>query len=189
MDYVSAVLLGAALAADASAVSVSFGMKYRKNWGGTLKTAAVTAACFGFFQMIMPVLGWSIGKVGSSAFESIDHIIAFIILLILGVKMLFDARNDDELSLQSFSLKALLALAVATSIDAMASGIVIPVSVGAVTPFDLLITVLLIGMITFLLSFLCFLFGSCFRFLKPKYAEILGGLMLILIGMKTLLSG
>lgn len=189
MDYLSAVLLGAALAADASAVSVSFGMKYRKNFKGTLKSAFAAAACFGLFQTIMPVLGWSIGKVGRGAFENIDHIIAFVILMILGVKMLFDARKDDEFSFRSFSFKELFALAVATSIDAMASGIVIPVSVGAVTPFDMFITVLIIGIITLILSFLCFIFGSLFRFLKPKYAEILGGLMLILIGMKTLMSG
>ncbi len=184
----SAAALGAALAMDAAAVSVSCGAgcKYKR-----LKVCTVTAAFFGFFQLIMPILGWSIGKVGSGVFGAVDHIIAFIILLILGAKMLFDARDKNDIyecdSL--YGIKELFLLAVATSIDALASGIVIPVSVGADTPAEMAITVTMIGLITFALSFLGFFTGSAFSKLKPKYARIFGGLVLILIGMKTLISG
>lgn len=187
MEYISAAAIGSALAMDATAVSVSCGIKNR---GKRLQTAVLTASAFGIFQMVMPILGWSIGKVGSSIISEFDHITAFIILLFMGIKMFFDAKSQDEPS-SSYNgkTKELILLALATSIDALASGIVLPVSVGADSPYDMTCAVLIIGAITFLMSFTGYYCGSSIRGIKPQYAEIIGGTVLIIIGIKTLLTG
>lgn len=187
MDFVSAVGIGTALAADASAVSLSYGST---NKYFSVKIAVVTALTFGFFQMLMPVLGWSIGKVGSSFVQNYDHWIAFAILTFLGIKMIYDSRCDSRRDFtQSRRLRVIIAMAFATSIDALTAGIILPSAVGADTPFTMFLTVLIIGIITFVLSLIGFFLGRRFRTLSPKTAEIFGGVVLIVIGVKTLLTG
>ncbi|MGN1456360.1 MAG: manganese efflux pump MntP family protein [Acutalibacteraceae bacterium] len=189
MDFVSAVGIGTALAADASAVSLSYGSSDKHF---SVKTAVVTALTFGIFQMLMPVLGWSIGKVGSSFVQDYDHLIAFAILAFLGIKMIYDSRckNDIEKDFpQGHRLRVLAAMAFATSIDALTSGIILPSAVGADTPFTMFLTISIIGIITFLLSLTGFFLGRRFRTLSPTTAEIFGGVVLIVIGVKTLLTG
>lgn len=179
MDYVSASVIGMALAMDAMAVSITCGMN-----GKNKSSEFLTAFLFGFFQMLMPVLGWSIGKVGSDIITAFDNITVFAILLFLGIKMLIDSKRQDYSV--DFSFKNLIILAVATSIDALASGITLPVSVRANTPLYMLETVLIIGTITFILSLLGYIIGNRFRKARPVYAGMTGGIMLILIGIKTL---
>lgn len=187
MDFVSAVGIGTALAADASAVSLSYGSS---NKHYSVKTAVITALTFGIFQMLMPVLGWSIGKVGSTFVQSYDHWIAFAILAFLGIKMIYDSRHRSERDCpQSLQIRVLIAMAFATSIDALTAGIILPSAVGADTPFTMFLTVSIIGAVTFLLSFIGFFLGRRFRTLSPKTAEIFGGAVLIIIGIKTLLIG
>ncbi len=186
LDIISAAAIGTALAADAMAASFSRGMK---NNGNRAYEAFVTASAFGLFQMIMPVLGWSIGKVGSSFISGIDHIIAFIILVLLGIKMITDSHKDKTVAINYNNKKELILLSFATSIDALASGIILPVSVGATKPVYMFYTVFIIGAITFILSYMGYSFGSTFRSFKPRYAEMAGGAVLILIGIKTLLTG
>ncbi len=179
--------MGAALAMDAAAVSVSCGIGCRSNRG---RYSLLCAMMFALFQFVMPILGWSIGKVGNNFFDNFDHIIAFAILLFLGTKMLFDARSSEPVGTSTiYSVRELFLLAIATSIDALTSGITIPVSVGASGVADILITAVMIGWITFLISLSAFFLGSRFSFINVRYARIAGGLMLILISMKTLIEG
>ncbi len=179
MDYVSAAIIGIALAMDAMAVSITCGMN-GKNKG----SAFLTAFLFGVFQALMPVLGWSIGKVGSNIISSFDNITAFAILFFLGVKMIIDSRKQDY-SIE-FGVKNLIILAAATSIDALVSGITLPTSVGANTPLYMLEAVVIIGMITFMLSLSGYFIGSRFKRARPVYAGFTGGIILMLIGIKTL---
>ncbi len=186
MDVLSTAAIGTALAADAMAVSFSRGMKpYRRR----TREAFITALSFGIFQMLMPVLGWSIGRVGSNIVNGFDHIIAFAILLFLGIKMLLDARKEKPASMGGGGYRELLFLSVATSMDALASGMVLPVSVGADKPVTMFLAVLLIGAITFVLSFAGFCSGSTVKRFKPQFAEMAGGLVLIVIALKTLING
>ena len=186
MDLLSTAAIGTALAADAMAVSFSRGMQTERR---RIKEALITALSFGIFQMIMPVLGWSIGKVGRNAVMGVDHFIAFFILLFLGIKMLLDARRSKPLAVDGGGYRELLLLSVATSIDALASGMILPVSVGADRPSALFTAVLLIGLITFVLSFAGFCSGGTVRSFKPQFAEAFGGIVLLVIAVKTLLTG
>lgn len=186
MDVLSAAAIGTALAADAMAASFSRGMRHYKS---RAKEALLTALFFGSFQMLMPVLGWSIGRVGSGAISGADHIIAFVILMFLGLKMLLDARAGRTADPGQGGIRELFFMAVATSIDALASGVTLPASVGADTPIAMLSAVLIIGIITFTLSFAGFCSGGTFRSFRPQYAEAAGGIVLIAIALKTLICG
>ncbi len=187
MLAVSAAIIGAALAMDAFAVSVVCGSSDRTR---RLRCAVITAVAFGIFQMIMPVLGWSVGKVGSRAIEGIDHIVAFGILVFLGVKMIIDSFGDimDKKS-SAFDLRSLTVMAFATSIDALTVGIVLPSAVGAETFSSLAAAVSIIGSITFLLCFIGYQLGRRISTLNPRAAQIIGGIVLIALGIKSLITG
>ncbi len=185
MDLISAAAAGISLAADAMAVSVCCGLKSR---GGYKKTALYTAVTFGAFQMIMPLLGWSIGKVGSGLISGAEQIVSFIILVLLGIKMLADAAQDHNNVIKDLGVKEVLLLAVATSIDALALGTVLPAAVGVCCVADIIITIILTGAITFTLSYTGFVLGRRFRFFRPAYAELFGGAILIILGIKLLIQ-
>ena len=179
MDFFSAILLGSALAMDATAVSAVCGTNCKSN-----KLALSTAFTFALFQTAMPILGWSIGKLGNDFISQFENIFAFAILLFLGVKMLFDTKKQDYPTISNF--KSLLALAVATSIDALTAGITLPVTVNALSVSHIFTTVLIIGTITFIFSISGCLIGRTFHRANPKFAGFTGGFMLILIAFKTL---
>lgn len=186
MDYLSALGLGMALAMDAMAVSVACGMANREH---QKNHAVQTAFLFGLFQMAMPILGWSIGKVGGGMIDSFDNIIAFGILVFLGLKMLRDAKSQDFVSMPLNGIRDMLVTAAATSVDAMASGVVLPVSVKAVSAVQMLEAVTMIGIVTFVLSLAGYAAGRQLSRIKPRYAGMAGGIVLILIGIKTLITG
>lgn len=189
MDYMAAAALGTALAADAAAVSVSCAVNSGSHQ--KIRPGIGTALTFALFQAVMPILGWSIGKVGNGIFAAANHIIAFVILLFLGSKMLWDARSAECQMKSSdirYGMKEVLILAVATSIDALASGIAIPVSVGAHTAFEILMTSVIIGGITLVLSLLGYLLGMKMKNINVHYALIAGGLILVVMAMKTLFA-
>ena len=123
MDVFSALAIGTSLAADAMAVSVCCGIKKR---GRYVKTALITAAMFGIFQMVMPVLGWSIGKIGSGLTFGRENIISAVIFIILGLKMLYDSVRSPLSSLTAMGIKEILLFSAATSMDALAVGVVLP---------------------------------------------------------------
>ena len=138
------------------------------------------AFLFGAFQAFMPLIGWGIGKLTFSYFEKYNKFIALLILLFLGLKMIFDAiRKDDKDIKRTPNLKRMILLAIATSIDALAVGF----TLGALE-MPVITSVLIIGAVTFSFSLAGVYIGKILGlFLKDK-AEIFGGIVLILVGIK-----
>lgn len=175
------VLLSFALAMDAFAVSICKGLTLKKmQWSKAL----LAGLYFGVFQAVMPLIGYFIGSSFVSYIEAIDHWIAFGILVLIGINMIRESFSKEEVD-GDFSFKAMIVLAVATSIDALTVGISFSMTGPSVSIWW---CVLMIGGITFLISALGVLIGNVFgnRFRQP--AEIAGGVILILIGVKILLN-
>jgi putative Mn2+ efflux pump MntP len=175
------LLLAFALSMDAFAVSVGLGVK-SQNFNKTLALKA--AIFFGVFQALMPLFGYLASLGLGSVIESIDHWIAFILLSGIGGKMLYESfqeNTEDEISI--ITNKVLLILAIATSIDAMAAGFTLGLM--SLNPF---VSMFLIGIITFIFSYLgVFLGTKGGTFLEDK-AEKIGGVILIAIGCKILIE-
>ncbi len=182
MEVFSALAIGTSLAADAMAVSVCCGIKKR---GRYIKTALLTGALFGTFQMLMPILGWSIGKVGSGMIEGKENIFSAAVFILLGIKMLYDSSRSPLSSLTAVGIKELLLFSAATSMDALAVGTVLPSAAGADSPAKMFLTVFIIGLVTFVLSYAGFCIGNSFHRFKPSYAERAGGIILIILGIKS----
>ena len=185
MGIVELFLTAIALSMDAFAVSVCKGLGMRRM---RYDQALVISLYFGVFQALMPLIGWLLGTSFSRYIQAFDHWIAFVLLAFLGGKMLWDAfHEDDEQGEEAqdarLDLKELIMLAIATSIDALAVGITFAFLQVAIVP-----SVAIIGVVTFVLSFVGVAVGHFFgaRFEKP--ATIAGGTVLILIGVKTLLE-
>lgn len=182
MNTVELLLLGLALAMDAFAVSLSKGVSLRKI---TFKTAFIIALTFGLFQGLMPVLGFLLGERFEGLMSQFNHWIAFILLALIGLKMLkeaFSEEEDEELE-SRLDPKELILLGIATSIDAMAVGVSL-----AFLKVDLATSAFIIFLVTFLLCFIGVNVGNLAGTKYQKKAEILGGIVLILIGLKTLLD-
>jgi len=174
------LFLAVALSMDAFAVSIGLGVKKKND----IKILALKAGVFfGIFQALMPLIGY-LGGVGLKEYISgYDKIIAFVLLLLIGSKMIYEAFGEnveDEISI--ISNKILLTLAIATSIDAMAAGFTLHL-------FDLnpIISLILIGFTTFIISVFGVYIGSRGGEKYESKAEILGGVILILIGLKILI--
>lgn len=188
MGFIELLLLAVGLSMDAFAVSICKGLKMRKiNYGH----ACVIGAFFGGFQAIMPLIGWLLGKQFEKYITSIDHWIAFILLGIIGGKMVYEAikGEDDENEKDGekndvLDIKELFILAVATSIDALAVGITF-----AFLKVSILPSILTIGVTTFLFSIIGVAIGNRFGAKYKSKAEVAGGIILILIGIKILLEG
>lgn len=196
MDYIAVVGIAVGLAMDAFAVSVTNGAVV-KNFKPSF--ALKIAAAFGIFQFMMPVIGWIVGKAGQELIENVDHYIAFVLLALIGGNMLIEAIKSNmqaskgvevkkEDSKTAASTKTLLLMAVATSIDALATGVILPSAVGASDWILMLTAVLMIGAITFIISFVGVYLGKKFGALLSNKAEIIGGLVLIGIGTKILIE-
>lgn len=174
------LILSFALSMDAFAVSIGLGIKNRSN----IKILALKAGLFfGIFQALMPFIG-HLGGIGfKEYFQGYDKIIAFILLLIIGVKMIYEAFNKDtEEPIIKISNKILLTLAIATSIDAMAAGFTLHLF-----NLNVYLSLFIIGFTTFVISYIGIYVGSQGGEKYESKAEILGGVVLILIGFKILL--
>ena len=182
MGFIELFLIGVGLAMDAFAVSICKGLNMRKM---NYRQATVIALFFGGFQAFMPFLGWSLGRHFEHYIVSIDHWIAFILLAIIGGNMIKEAvgNDDDEESNADFSIKALFVLAVATSIDALAAGVSF-----AFLKTDIISSIIIIGITTFLFSIVGFKIGNIFGNRYKKRAELVGGVILITIGLKILIE-
>lgn len=184
MSFLELFLIAVGLSADAFSVSVCKGLNMRKL---NLKHAYVIALFFGVFQAVMPLLGYLLGTGFSEYIEKYDHWIAFVLLAFIGGKMALEAiREKDgeaEEKTDTLSIGELTVLAVATSIDALAVGITF-----AFLKVNILPSVLLIGVTTFALSLGGVLLGNRFGAKYKSKAEIAGGVILILIGLKILLE-
>ena len=181
MGILELILIAIGLGMDAFAVSICKGISMSKmNW----KKAIIIGLYFGIFQALMPVIGFTLGKAFENLVTSIDHWIAFELLLIIGIKMIIDAFKEDNVSVNdSVNWKVMIILAIATSIDALAVGITF-----AFLQVNLLLAVSIIGIITFILCVIGTKIGNNFGNKFENKAEILGGIVLIFIGVKILLE-
>jgi putative Mn2+ efflux pump MntP len=175
------LILAIALAMDSVAVSIAIGSKYRDL---ILSRTLFVAGTFGFFQGAMPVAGYLIGISFASYVQAYAHWIAFTLLTGLGAKMLYEAFKDEfDDEVTDLSNKTLITLGIATSIDAMAVG-----ATFAFLKTDIYIAACVIGIVTFLLSFIAVYIGKKLGSLLESKAEVLGGIILIALGFKILLE-
>jgi len=183
MSYITMTGIAVALAMDAFAVSISYGCSPVKMH---LKNAFIISFFFGAFQAFMPVIGWFSGKAFALLIKEYDHWIAFTLLLIIGLRMIiegFKERGPEELCEQNIDLgyKKLLVLSVATSIDALAVGLSLSL-IGS----PIALPAVIIGTVTFSMSFVGIRAGLKLRHVLGRKSEILGGIILIFIGSRIL---
>ncbi len=185
MGFVEIFIVAVGLSMDAFAVSVCKGLCMKRvRW----LYALVIALFFGVFQALMPVIGWALGSAFASLIEPIDHWVAFILLAFIGGKMIWDGLHEDdgvdcEAEPSRIDLKELLMLAIATSIDALAVGISF-----AFLGVNIAVAACIIGITTFALSIVGVWIGHAFGSRFEHGATIIGGIVLVLIGLKILLE-
>ena len=181
MGLIELFLIAVGLSMDAFAVSVCKGLAMPKC---TFKKAAIVGLWFGGFQALMPAIGYVLGAQFQETIASIDHWIAFVLLALIGGNMIHEALdNDEEEADASLDVKTMFLLAVATSIDALAIGITI-----AFLKVNIIPAVCFIGIVTFIISFAGVKIGNVFGVRYKNKAEIVGGVILILLGLKILLE-
>ncbi len=180
MSFAELLLIAVGLSMDAFAVSICKGLATRSV---KPRHAVLAGLYFGGFQFLMPVVGYLLGVRFQGLIESVDHWIAFILLGGIGVGMIREGRQKAEELSDDYRVKTMLLLAVATSIDALAVGVTF-----AFLQVRLLPAAGLIGVTTFLLSAAGVYIGAFFGSRFKAAAEITGGIILILIGLKILLE-
>lgn len=185
MEYlVEFLLLGVGLAMDAFAVSICKGLAMRKV---NKKQAVVIALFFGGFQAIMPIVGWFLCKGFQNYIEAFDHWIAFALLAFIGAKMIVETLSEKEEDVvvekmdPPLDMKEILMLAIATSVDALAVGISL-----AALDRPIVESATIIGVVTFIISIVGVYIGNFFGNRYKKRAELAGGIILVLIGVKIL---
>lgn len=181
MSFFDLFLIALALSMDAFAVAICKGLSVKKVGAKHILTVGIY---FGGFQALMPLIGFLLGFKFERFIVSIDHWIAFVLLAVIGGGMIREAiaGGEDEAN-DSFSFKTMLPLALATSIDALAVGISF-----AFLGVDIVATAVLIGVTTFVLSGAGIVVGNVFGAEYKSKAELAGGIVLILIGLKILLE-
>ena len=181
MGIFEIILISIGLAMDAFAVSVCKGLSMKKmNW----ENAIIIGLYFGIFQAAMPSIGFLLGTKFSGIVESIDHWISFILLLIIGGNMIKESFDDEEEKRNDkIDIKTMLILSIATSIDALVVGITF-----AFFETNIILSVTIIGLVTFVLSMLGVKIGNKFGDKFQNKAELTGGIILILIGLRILLE-
>ena len=182
MSTLSILFISVGLAMDAFAVSVASGVSINRL---KIKHILIIALSFGFFQGVMPIIGWLAGIGFRNFISNIDHWLAFGILCFIGSKMIYESfelnsNADEEMALNA---SRLLLLSIATSIDALAVGLSFSfIKIEIITPS------LIIGIVTFVLSCIGVMIGDKVGHFFEKKIEIIGGIILILIGIKILLD-
>lgn len=183
MGIIEISLIGLGLTMDAATVCMSNAMSNNINRNKML----LSAFLFGLFQAIMPLIGYFAGSTFSESIKAFDHWIAFILLSIIGVKMIIDAKQNDDDTINHLTLKLLLSQAVATSIDALAVG----VSLSAIlneSNGNIFVSITIIGVITFICSLISSIIGKRIGNALNQKAQVFGGFILILIGLKILIE-
>ena len=181
MGIAELLILAVGLSMDAFAVSICKGLSIRKL---KLRHALIVGAWFGAFQALMPAAGWLLGSAFTSLIESVSRWIAFVLLSLIGGNMIREALgHEEEEADPSLAPVTMFLLAVATSIDALAVGVTF-----AFLGVDVLPAVTLIGVCTFLISAAGVKIGNVFGSRYKSRAELAGGIVLVLIGVKILLE-
>lgn len=184
--FIELFLLGIGLAMDAFAVSVCKGLGMRRL---NKKQTLIIGLYFGGFQALMPLIGWLLGSQFQKYITSIDHWIAFILLGFIGGKMMIEAirewNEEETVDIMDAPLdhKNMLVLAVATSIDALAVGITF-----AFLDTPIIEAITIIGITTMIISIIGVVVGNFFGSRYKSKAEFIGGLILVLLGLKILLE-
>ncbi|MBR7122545.1 MAG: manganese efflux pump [Oscillospiraceae bacterium] len=185
MGLAELLLLAVGLSMDAFAVSVCKGLSIKK---ATVKAGVLCGAWFGGFQALMPLIGFFLGTMFADAIKAVDHWVAFGLLALIGINMLKEAFESDcdccKDEDADLSAKSMFVMAVATSIDALAVGI----SLAMVGDVNIVTAVLLIGVITFVLSAAGVKIGNVFGSRFEKKAQMAGGIILLVLGIKILLE-
>ncbi len=183
MDVILIILIiSLGLSMDSVAVAISIAISLKNNF--KLYYAFYIALWFSTFQMLMPLIGWQIGKSFLKYLAHIDHWIASLLLIIIGFKMIVEAtinKNQCKKNSSYFSIPALFFLSIATSIDAFAIGLSI-----SFLKYPLVLTISIIGITTFLLTSLAALIGEKIGKYLCSKAELTGGIILIIIAIKIL---
>lgn len=180
MDVVTVILIAIGLAMDAFAVAIAKGITVTRN---RRRSAILLASLFGGFQALMPVIGWLAGLSFQDLIMGVDHWIAFGLLGFIGAKMIYDTTKSEDDKDENVTLYAALILAVATSIDALMVGLSF-----AFLETDIFVPILVIGVVTLALSLVGFEFGSRMGMLFGKRIRVVGGIILILIGIRILVE-
>ncbi len=181
--FLTIMLLGTALSMDAFAVSISGGLICKKV---SLKDTLKTALTFGSFQALMPFLGFNIGALFRKHIDAYDHYIAFALLFIIGAKMVYEGikKNGCEVNVSFFRNSNILLLGLATSIDAFLAGLSLSLTGAPIIP-----SIIIIGTTTFIFSIVGIKLGCRLGCRFERGVDILGGVILIFIGLRTLLEG
>lgn len=181
MELITVLLLAVGLAMDAFAVSICKGLAVRKV---TIRTMVIVGLWFGVFQGVMPVIGYVAGSAFYDLISEYDHWIAFILLFLIGANMIREALSDEDEGVDdNLGFRTMLLLAIATSIDALAVGISL-----AMTGDGIVEPALIIGVVTMIISMFGVWIGSRFGDRYGKKAELVGGVILILIGLRIVLE-
>ena len=181
MSILDLFILAVGLSMDAFAVSVCKGLSLGKI---KPKHMCIAGAWFGGFQALMPLLGYFLGSFFAEMIEKYDHWVAFVLLAIIGGNMIKESFDKDEKVDSSMDVKSMLLLAIATSIDALAVGVTFSFLQVQIVP-----AASFIGVITFIFSAVGVKIGSLFGTKYKSKAELFGGIVLVLIGIKILLEG
>ncbi len=182
MDIVTIVFVAFGLAMDAFAVSIASGVAIKEL---RVEHALRIALFFGFFQAVMPVIGWLAGIGLKDFICGVDHWIAFGLLSMIGCKMIYESTKleTERKKINPLNVSVLLMLSIATSIDALAVGVSFAfIQMAIITP------IIVIGAVTFLLSFLGAFVGNRFGHFFERKIELAGGLILIGMGVKILIE-
>lgn len=180
MSILSILLTALALAMDAFAVSLSIGMNSKNE---KAKIGLKAGLYFGIFQGVMPLIGWALGRSFTNYIVKFDHWIAFILLSVIGGKMIYEAIKEEKEVVNDLGVKMMLLLSIATSIDALAVGVSF-----AFLNVNIWLAVSLIGIVTLVMCFIGVIMGTKLGDIFGRKAEIVGGCILILIGLKILLE-
>ena len=179
MDYLQLIVLAIGVAMDAFAVSICKGITIKKNIN---KSSLIVGSWFGSFQGVMPLIGYFVMSAISRYVDGIKEVIIFALLLYVGISMLIEANKEEKLD-GSLSFTNMLVLSIATSLDALSIGMSL-----ALLSINVFVCVLVIAIVTFTFSFFGVKIGNKFGVKYKKSAEITGGIVLILIGLKVMLQ-
>ena len=184
MGFIELMMLAVGLSMDAFAVSICKGLSMKK---AGIKEGAICGVWFGGFQALMPVIGFFLGMLFAKQIEDFDHWVAFLLLALIGANMLKEAFSKCDCCEEQdadLSVKTMFVMAVATSIDALAVGI----SLAMAGNVNIWIAMALIGVVTFVMCTAGVKIGNIFGSRYEKKAEVAGGIILILLGLKILLE-
>ena len=179
MTIIEVVLTSIGLASDAFAVAICKGLSLKES---STKISITIGIYFGIFQTIMPIIGYLLASTFYSHIVNIDHYVTFFLLSVIGINMIKESNTCEEEN-DKINFKTMIPLAIATSIDALAVGVTL-----TFLKVNIISSSVIIGIITFMLSFLGVKIGNKFGFKLKNKSQIFGGIILITIGLKILIE-